>query len=568
MTEHSGDGDVVRVGPYLVQDVLGSGPHGTVYAVLHEQKRQRMVLKRLHEPVRDTLGRAFNRIARVVVALAHPTIADVGHIVLHGDHVAIIGEVVDGRTLADVLAGEGAVDPYETVALARQICAGLMHAHQRCVYHTSLRPENVFLMDDGSVRITDFAIAALYGNSVHKRPRYTAAHEVFFAPEFRSRGVIHPPSDIYSLGVLLYSTLIGGVPLQRREATGRDRFSFLEVAGAEQATEVPETLDLGHLPPGTPPALHNAIATAIAPELEDRPGSVNEFVELLKGAPTRSTLSRLAHAETVTGAAAEVPTAPGARVRVCPACRRPVSPSGRVCLACGLVLRKATDESEALGYFHDHGRRLLAKRDFSAAEKAYRRSIERHPGEAILHNELGDVLAVQNRFDEATAAYREAVRLDPRDDDAWHDLGVSLMALQRRREARDALHKAVELTDRDEVRLSARIHLGAIAAEEGKVQEAIDTWEDVLREDPGLVPVHMALASAYASHSRYEQAEDHLRTVLSIEPGMREAQNLLSRVRERSQLERVDVDNSFGLVDDFGGGSAYIGPGFRWVRLR
>jgi len=100
------------------------------------------------------------------------------------------------------------------------------------------------------------------------------------------------------------------------------------------------------------------------------------------------------------------------------------------------------------------------------------------------------------------------------------------------------------------------------------VQEAIDTWEDVLRADPGLVPVHMALASAYASHSRYEQAEDHLRTVLSIEPGMREAQNLLSRVRERSQLERVDVDNSFGLVDDFGGGNAYIGPGFRWVRLR
>ncbi len=568
MTGQARDDDVVRVGPYLVQDVLGSGPHGTVYAVLHEQKRQRLVLKRLHEPVRDALGRTFNRIARVVVALAHPTIADVGHIVLHGDHVAIIGEVVTGRTLADVLASEGAVDPYETVALARQICAGLMHAHQRCVYHTSLRPENIFLMDDGSIRITDFAIAALYGNSVRRRPRYTAAQEVYFAPEFRTRGIIHPASDIYSLGVLLYAALIGGTPLQRREATGDSRFSFLEVGGAVRADEVPQVLDLSHLPGGTPPALRSAIATAVAPELSDRPGSVNEFVELLKGAPTRSTLSRLARAETVTGAVAQPPTAPGARVRVCPACRRPVSPAGRVCLACGLVLRKPTDKSEALGYFHQHGRRLLAKRDFAAAEKAYRRAIERHPAEAILHDELGDVLAVQNRFDEATAAYREAVRLDPGDDDAWHDLGVALVALQRRREAREALHKAVELTDRDEVRLSAQIHLGAIDAEEGRVQEAIDTWEEVLREDPGLIPVHMALASAYASHSRYEQAEDHLRTVLSIEPGMREAQNLLSRVRERSQLERVDVDNSFGLVDDFGGGTAYIGPGFRWVRLR
>ncbi|MEA3399752.1 MAG: protein kinase [Armatimonadota bacterium] len=566
MAERSRDDSVVRVGPYLVQDVIGQGPHGTVFAVLHEQRRQRLTLKRLHEPAKGRPGRTFNRIVRVVVALSHPAIADVSHVALHGEHVAIIGEVVAGRSLADVIAEEGALDPYETVGLARQLCIGLMYAHQRCVYHTSLRPENVFLMSDGSVRITDFAIAALYGNSVRRRPPYTARHAVFFAPEFREKGVIHPPSDIYSLGVLLYSVLAGGVPLTAAGAEAGDgRFSYLEV-GAEAPEKVqPQALDMSHLPEATPPRLRSAIAAAIAPQVSDRPGSINAFADMLKGTPTRSSLSRLAREEVQDED--RIPAAPGPSVRVCPACRRPVSPAGRVCLACGLVLREVLEEDESIDYFQNHGRRLLAKRDLAAAERAYRRAIDRKPRQAQLHNELGDVLAVGNRFDEAVTEYREAVQLDPGADDAWHDLGVSLAALGRRREARQALERAVELTDRDELRLSARIHLGAIAAEEGRVQEAIDIWEEVLRDDPGLIPVRMALASAYASHSRYEQAEQHLRAVLSIEPGMREAENLLSRVRERQQLERQDVDTSFGLMDDVGGGTAYIGPGFSWVRL-
>ncbi len=565
MAEHRSNEDVVHVGPYLVQDVVGSGPHGTVFAVVHEEKRQRLTLKRFHEPARRAPGRAFNRIARVVMALSHPAIADVSHVVMHGDHVALIGEYVDARTLAETLQEEGALDPYEVVALGRQICIGLMYAHQRCVYHTSLRPENIFLMPDGSVRITDFAIVALYGHSVRRRPRYTARHEVFLAPEFVEGGVLHPASDIYSLGVLLYAALRGGVPVSTSASPGQSRFSYLEVEGGPNVGPVQEQIDFGDLPDATPPQLRAAIVAATSPEISDRPGSVNAFVDLLKQAPTRSNLSRLARRES--RELERGPVAPGPSVRVCTACRRPVSPAGRVCLACGLVLREVQEEDEVVDYFQNHGRRLLAKRDLVAAEKAYRRALERHPGEACLHNELGDVLAVGNRFKEAVEQYEEALRLDPENDDAWHDLGVSLAALGRRRRAAEALQKASELSDRDEVRLSARIHLGAIAAEEGRVTEAIEIWEDVLREDPGLIPVRMALASTYASHSRYEEAEEHLLAVLSIEPGLREAENLLARIRERQQLEHADADTSIGLMDDLGGGAAYIGPGFNWVRL-
>lgn len=564
MTEQA-DGKQTRVGPYLVQDVLGSGPHGIVYSVLHEEKRQRLTLKRLHEPVKSQPGKTFNRIAKVVVALTHPAIADVGHIVLHGKHIAIVGDFVDGRPLSDVLAADGPLDPADSVGLAKQICAGLQYAHQRCVYHTSLRPENVFLMPDGSVRITDFAIAALYGQSVHKRPRYSAKQEVYLAPEFREKGIIHPPSDIYSLGALLYAALNGGVPTGNG-SNGEGRFSYLEVEGTVAAPEGLPVLNVDDLPPATPPQLRTVIASSLASDPGQRPGSVNEFADIVRGSREIARLSR--HAMPRGVAAEAAPTAPGPRVRVCSACRRPVSPAGRVCLACGLVLREAPEPTEANGYFHKHGRRLLAKGEIDAAENAYRRGLQRNPGDPALHNELGDVLAVQNRFEEAVECYRQAVNLDPDDDDAWHDLGVSLAALHRRRMAREALERAVELTERDEVRLSALLHLGAIAADEGRTDEAISLWQTVLNEDPGLVPVRMALASSYAAQSEYESAEEQLRAVLSIEPELQEAHNLLARVRERSQLERKDVDRSFGLIDDLGGGQTYLGPGFRWVRLR
>lgn len=558
------DDQVTRVGPYLVHDVLGSGPHGTVYGVLHEQGARRLAFKRLHEPISGRPRESFHRIARVVVALSHPMIADVSSLVVHGGHVGIVEEYVEGRPLSDVLEHNGALDPDDVIGLARQICIGLMYAHQRCVYHTSLRPENVFLMPDGSVRITDFAIAALYGNSVRKRPQYTPAQEMYFAPEFRERGVIHPPSDIFSLGVLLYAALMGGLLLE--PAASDDRFSFLEV-GTEAPVEGRAALiDPTNLPAHVPSELRAAIARATAPDVTQRPGHVHEFVALIKRTPVRAALGRLANAD-ATASPAPSPSVPGPHVRVCPVCGRPVSPAGRVCLACGLVLRAPTEETSSRGYFHDHARRLLTKRDLAAAERAYRRALQRHPQAADLHNELGDVLAVANRFDEAAREYREAVRLDPHDDDAWHDLGVALMARGRRRQARAALARALELTEREEVRLSARIHLAAIAAEEGRLQQAIDTWEDVLRADPGLIPVRMALASAYASQSDFDAAQEHLRAVLSINPQMREAENLLARVRERAQLERADTDTSFGLVADIGGGQTYLGPGFPWGRL-
>jgi len=561
------DASIVRVGPYTVEDAIGVGPHGTVYRVSQPQQGSEFALKRLHKAiVGEKPGETFNRVARVVVALIHPAIADVSHIALHGRHVVIISELVGARSLRQVLEAQGPLSPSEAVGLAKQLAIGLEYAHQRCVFHTSLRPENVFLADEGSVKITDFAIAALYGHSVGQKPTYQLTQKAFLAPEFLEDGVINPQADIFSLGAVLFTALTGAAPGIRRTASGRGRFSYLEVGGEKETSLVASAPSLNRLPPETPEPLRRAIASALEREPARRPGHVKAFQGLLRGveaAPLTGLAQRRAEQ-------AEETAAPAARVRVrlCPACRRPVSPAGRVCLACGLVLtaEAGSEECEAVNYFHDHGRRLLSKRDLGAAERAYRSAIERDPREAVLYNEFGDVLAVGNSFAEAADAYRQATRLDPQDAEAWHDLGLVLAATHSHREAREALERAVRLGGNEEVRLSAHIHLGALAAEEGQVQQAIAAWQQVLQAEPGLVAVRMALASIYANSGLYDEAQQELRAALASEPDYRQAQNLLSRIQERAQMERVDTDERFGLADDLGGGSTYLGVGFDWGR--
>ena len=114
--------------------------------------------------------------------------------------------------------------------------------------------------------------------------------------------------------------------------------------------------------------------------------------------------------------------------------------------------------------------------------------------------------------------------------------------------------------------MSARLHLGVIAAEEGRQEEAIALWQQVLAEDPGLSAVRMALASTFASMRRYDEAQDQLRSVIAIEPENSQAHNLMARVRERFEVERTDTDGSIGVINDMGGGSTYLGMGFDWGR--
>jgi len=558
--------DVTKVGPYIVEDVLGAGPHGTVYQVRHEEKSQRYVLKRLNAAIKGSRpSERFSRIARVVVALAHPGVADVVQMLLHGRHVVIVSELVAGVSLEQTLATHGPMHPREVVSLARQLCNGLQYAHQRCVYHTSLHPGNVFLLDHGSVKLTDLAIAALYGHSVGKRPPYQPRQKAFLAPEFLEQGLIHPPSDIYSLSMVLYSALTGELAFGIGSQQNNGRFSYLEVDSGAQKRQALEGPSLDRLPDRTPEVLRHALATGLSVEPSERPGSVNAYSSLLKGMPAAPIGARSAVTDNE-DMVEEAPPSAGPSSRVCPACRRPVSPAGRVCLACGLILRDAPEMGEGINYFQDRARKLLAKRDLVSAEKAYRRAIQRDPQAAVLHNELGDVLAVGNRFDEAVKAYRQALKINPNDDDAWHDLGLSLAALHRRKDATEALQRAVDLTKRDEVRRSARIHLGAIAAESGRPEDAMALWQQVLTEDPGLAAVRMALASTYASARMFEAAEDQLRSVLAIEPENLQAINLMARVRERSQLEHSEPDRSYGIMDDLGGGNSYLGVGFDWGR--
>ena len=163
-----------RVGPYEVMGTLGAGGMGEVYRA-RDAKLGRDVALKLLPPAfasdPERLGR-FHREAQVLASLNHPHIAQIYGFEESGDVRAFVMELVEGPTLADLIAtgtGDdrprerrgGSLDPPEAIRIARQIALALEAAHDRGITHRDLKPSNVKVAADGSVKVLDFGLAKL-----------------------------------------------------------------------------------------------------------------------------------------------------------------------------------------------------------------------------------------------------------------------------------------------------------------------------------------------------------------------------------------------------------------------
>ena len=309
-----------RVGPYEVVGLLGVGGMGEVLRARDNRLNRDVALKVLPELVAadpDRLAR-FQREAQVLAALNHPNIAHIHGFEDSGSVHAIVMELVEGPTLADIIFSEDgapALHLQEVLPIARQIAEALEAAHEQGIIHRDLKPANVKVRDDGTVKVLDFGLAKAMdsgtpgtqdpSNSPTLTARATQAGMIlgtaaYMAPEQAKGKPVDKRADIWAFGVVLHEMLTG-----ERCFKGDDVSETL-------ASVLKDRPAFDELPAGTPPRLKRLLERCLERDPKQRLRDIGEarvlLTELERGVPD----------STPALAAALTPAPPPSRMTVVP----------------------------------------------------------------------------------------------------------------------------------------------------------------------------------------------------------------------------------------------------------
>jgi len=217
-----------RLGPFEILSPLGAGGMGEVYRARDTRLGRDVAVKVLSAEFAADADRKkrFEQEARAASALNHSNIVTIHDIGTQGDTVYIAMEFVDGRTLREVL-GAGALPTRRLLDLSYQLADGLAKAHSARIVHRDLKPENVMVTKDGALKILDFGLAKLLKeqpDQVTNAPTAQAtqagtvmgtAH--YMSPEQVSGEEADAPSDVFSLGCVMYEMLTQKRPFEEKD---------------------------------------------------------------------------------------------------------------------------------------------------------------------------------------------------------------------------------------------------------------------------------------------------------------------------------------------------------------
>ncbi|PZS11356.1 MAG: serine/threonine protein kinase [Pseudonocardiales bacterium] len=213
----SDEGELIA-GRYRLVSRLGSGAMGVVWQAQDERLHRTVAIKQLLLPLRlseseaDEANRRAMREARITARLHHPHAIAVYDVVDHQGQPCLIMEYLPSRSLATALAIEGVLPPYKVASIGSQIASALAAAHKAGIVHRDIKPGNVLLADDGTVKITDFGISHAVGDVTVTATGMLAGTPAYLAPEDAQGNSAGFPSDVFSLGATLYTALEGTPP--------------------------------------------------------------------------------------------------------------------------------------------------------------------------------------------------------------------------------------------------------------------------------------------------------------------------------------------------------------------
>ena len=297
------------LGRYLLTERLAAGASAEVWRARDDQLDRDVAVKLLHPHLLpDERSRArLAAEARAAAGLSHPGVVGVYDVDTEGESPAIVFELVDGDSLAALLARDGALSAQDAARIAAEVSEALFHAHGRGVVHRDVKPGNILIAGDGRARLVDFGIAHLLDEATE---RLTMTGTVvgtlrYMAPEQLVGGAVGPRTDLWGVGAVLHEMLTGRLPFAASNPVA---------LAEEQRTVIP---DLG----GVDPVLAEIVRAALAVDPEARPRHVGALAAALRGwlAGTPANAALLApvaavepDAETVTSPVVAAPAPPAA----------------------------------------------------------------------------------------------------------------------------------------------------------------------------------------------------------------------------------------------------------------
>jgi serine/threonine-protein kinase len=264
-----------RVLDFELKAVIGAGGMSVVYRGEHRVTGQAVAIKILPPElaVHEELKARFVEEARVLAKLEHPNIVHLNNFTEAGGRLCLVMQYVEGVTFESMIVTRGKVAPDEALKVGIEVCKALEYAHAHGVVHRDIKPSNVLVRPDGAVKVTDFGIAKMIGNTRLTSTGQTMGTVRYMSPEQVRGKAADARSDIYSLGITLYEALTGHTPFD-----GENHFDIMQ---QHLRNRPPALAKMGAT---VPSPVEKALLVALEKSAADRYGDAALFRQALETA--------------------------------------------------------------------------------------------------------------------------------------------------------------------------------------------------------------------------------------------------------------------------------------------
>ena len=270
-------------GRYQIIKTIGEGGMANVYLAQDLILNRLVAVKVLRGDLADDekFIRRFQREALSASKLVHPNIVEMYDVGEENGSYYIVMEYVDGKTLKSLIKRRGGLTIPEVIDIMSQLLSGIMCAHDSYIIHRDIKPQNVLILEDGRVKITDFGIAMALNSNELTQTNSVMGSVHYLPPEQANGSGSTIKSDIYSLGILMYELITGKVPFKGENA--------VEIAIKQMKEPLPSICAVN---PSIPQSIENILIKACAKNPKNRYDSVNEMYNDLRHALTEDGLKQ------------------------------------------------------------------------------------------------------------------------------------------------------------------------------------------------------------------------------------------------------------------------------------